>query len=163
VAATFRDATRMVTLMAAAMSQADFNVDKLAARAAEGGTTLTELADTLVRDHGLSFRSAHSIAAAVLKAQTATPNASLSSVVSTASAGVLGKALDYQEADLQRIMSPAHFVQVRTTFGGPSPAETGRAIGESGRKLEADRESWQVRQEQLTAAEQKLSARAKAL
>ena len=32
---------------------------RLAARAGDGGTTLTELADTLVRDHGLPFRSAH--------------------------------------------------------------------------------------------------------
>ena len=66
VASMFRDATRMVTLVAAAMRLADFDVEKLQARAAEGGTTLTELADTLVRDHGLPFRQAHAIAALLL-------------------------------------------------------------------------------------------------
>ena len=40
------------------------------ARAGEGGTTLTELADTLVRDHGLPFRTAHAIAARLLKARS---------------------------------------------------------------------------------------------
>jgi argininosuccinate lyase len=69
----FHDATRMVTLIAAAMRLADFNVDRLAARAGEGGTTLTELADTLVRDHGLPFRSAHAISALLLKARTEDP------------------------------------------------------------------------------------------
>ena len=55
------------------MRLADFDVAKLASRAALGGTTLTELADTLVRDHGLSFRSAHAIAASLLKARTEDP------------------------------------------------------------------------------------------
>ena len=62
------------------------------------------------------------------------------SSLSAASKAQLGHALDYSEVDLQRIMSPAHFVAVRTTYGGPAPKETGRAIGESRRKLEADGE-----------------------
>src|SRR5689334_15369645 len=111
VASMFRDATRMVALIAAAMRLADFNVEKLASRAGEHGTTLTELADTLVRDHGLPFRSAHAIAALLLKARTADPNVSLSSALSTASAATLGRALEYSEADLKRIMSPEHFVE----------------------------------------------------
>jgi argininosuccinate lyase len=163
VASTFRDATRMVTLLGAAMTLADFDVERLASRAAIGGTTLTELADTLVRDHGLPFRSAHAIAAALLKAQTADPSAPLAGELSKASASVLGRALDYGEADLQRIMSPAHFIEVRTTYGGPAPKETTRAIGESRRKLETDRESWQMRHERLTNAEAQLADRLKAL
>ena len=163
VASMFRDATRMVTIVGAAMTLADFDVEKLASRAAVGGTTLTELADTLVRDHGVSFRSAHAIAAAVLKAQTSNSSVALSSALSTASAAVLGKPLDYSEAELQRIMSPANFVAVRTTHGGPAPSETTRAIGESSRSLERDRESWQLRRERLAAAEAKLAARVKAL
>jgi argininosuccinate lyase len=163
VASTFRDATRMVTLLGAAMMLADFDVERLASRAATGGTTLTELADTLVRDHGLPFRSAHSIAAALLKAQTANPNAPLAGELAKASASVLGHALEYSEPDLQRIMSPAHFVDVRTTYGGPAPKETTRAIGESRRKLDTDRESWQLRKERLAKAESQLAERVRAL
>ena len=163
VAAMFRDATRMVTLVAAAMSEADFDVEKLASRADVGGTTLTELADTLVRDHGLSFRSAHAIAASLLKARTLDPNVPLSTALAEASATVLGRSLDYTEADLQRILSPGHFVRVRTTYGGPAPNETGRAIGESQRKLGADRESWQARRHDLDNAAALLVARVKAV
>jgi argininosuccinate lyase len=163
VAAMFRDATRMVTLVAAAMRLADFDRDKLASRAAVGGTTLTELADTLVRDHGLSFRNAHAIAALLLKARTEDPQAPLSMTLSKASAAILGTPLEYSEADLEKILSPAHFVQVRTTHGGPSPREAGRAIGESRRKLIDDRESWQGRRERLAAAEARLAAKVKAL
>ncbi len=163
VASMFRDATRMVTLVGAAMSDADFDVEKLASRADAGGTTLTELADTLVRDHGVSFRSAHAIAAALLKAQTADPGVALSPALARASTAVLGRALDYSDADLRRILSPRHFVEVRTTYGGPAPGEAARAIAESHRKLSADRESWQARRQQLDNADALLQQRVKAL
>src|SRR5919106_1751199 len=107
VASMFRDATRTVTLVGGAMRLADFNVDRLAERAGEGGTTLTELADTLVRDHGLPFRSAHAIAALLLKARTEDPAVALSGALSKASLAILGRSLDYTEAELQRTMSPS--------------------------------------------------------
>src|SRR5687768_2315921 len=163
VASMFRDATRMVTLVAAAMRLADFNVEKLAERAGEGGTTLTELADTLVRDHGLPFRSAHAIAALLLKARTEDPAAALSGALAKASNAILGRALEYSEADLQRIMSPRHFVEVRTTHGGPAPAATSRAITESARLLQRDRDAWSARRFRLNQAETSLEARAQAL
>src|SRR5712691_68846 len=59
VASMFRDAVRAVTLVAAALKDAEFDVVRLDAQAAVGGTTLTELADHLVRQHGLPFTAAH--------------------------------------------------------------------------------------------------------
>ena len=158
VASMFRDATRMVMLVAAAMRLADFDVARLAERADVGGTTFTELADTLVRDHGLPFSSAHGIAALLLKARIEDPNVSLSRALAKASAAILGRALDYTEADLQKIMSPAHFVTVRTTHGGPAPKETARAIAESNRLLARDREAWKSRRDDLAKAEANLAA-----
>jgi argininosuccinate lyase len=163
VASMFRDATRMVSLVAAAMRLADFNVERLASRAADGGTTLTELADTLVRDHGMPFRNAHAIAALLLKARTEDPDVALSVALSTASTAVLGRALDYSEEQLQTIMSPAHFVTVRTTHGGPAPSETGRAIAVSVRLLQSDREAWKARRAHLARAEAALTSLAAAL
>ena len=163
VASMFRDATRTVTLVAAAMRLAEFDVQRLAARAGDGGTTLTELADTLVRDHGLPFRSAHAIAALLLKARIEDPDVALSSALSKASKAILGRPLDYSDADLNRIMSPAHFVTVRTTHGGPAPSETTRAIAASKRLLQDDREKWKTRREHLQRAETLLTASAQAL
>jgi argininosuccinate lyase len=163
VASMFRDATRMVTLVAAAMRQADFNTERLAARAADGGTTLTELADTLVRDHGLPFRNAHAIAALLLEARTGDPTGPLSEALATASSAILGRALVYSEDDLQRILSPRHFVEVRTTHGGPAPSETSRAITESARLLQRDRERWRSQRARLDQAQAELTARAGAL
>jgi argininosuccinate lyase len=163
IASMFRDAIRAVTLVAATMRGADFHVERLAARAGEGGTTLTELADTLVRDHGLSFRTAHGIAALLLKARTEDPGALLSVALAKASQAIVGRTLSYTENELQTIMSPRHFVEVRTTWGGPAPSETLRALKQSDEALARDRAAWQARRDRLTEAERTLRDRVNAL
>ena len=62
VASMFEDATRAVTLVAAAMATAAFNRERMAERARLGWITVTELADTLTRDHGVPFRTSHAVA-----------------------------------------------------------------------------------------------------
>ena len=163
VASMFRDATRTLTLVAAAMRGADFDVARLASRAGEGGTTLTELADTLVREEDLPFRTAHGIAALLLKARIEDPGASLSEALAKASKALLGRSLDYSDDLLATVMSPQHFVFVRRTFGGPAPEETARAAAASRRQLEADRDGWQKRRDHLAQAERRLADRVKAL
>ena len=163
VASMFRDATRTMTLVAATMRDADFDVARLASRAGEGGTTLTELADTLVRDEGIPFKKAHSIAAQVLRARTEDPDASLSGTLAESAAALLGKRIDYPEERLRQIMSPRYFVEIRRTLGGPAPEETARAIAESRRLLERDRASWQARRDHLASAERQLDAGVRAL
>jgi argininosuccinate lyase len=159
----FRDAMRMVALVAAAMKDASFDVERLSGRAGEGGTTLTELADTLVRDHGLPFRTAHGIAALLLKARIEDPGASLSDALQKASKALLGYQLNYSEPQLRTILSPRHFVDVRRTLGGPAPAETDRAISVSKCALADDRLAWQRRREALTQADTALAGRAREL
>jgi argininosuccinate lyase len=163
VASMYRDATRAVTLVAAAMRGADFDVPKLASRAGVGGTTLTELADTLVRDHGLPFKSSHAIAALLLKARTEDPDAKLAEALAKASAAILGHTLVYTEEQLQAVMSPRHFIEVRTTYGGPAPSETLRALDASRASLASDTAEWQSRREALAAAERHLRAAVDAL
>jgi argininosuccinate lyase len=163
VASMFRDATRTVTLVAATMRGADFDVERLGARAGVGGTTLTELADTLVREQDLPFKTAHSIAALLLKARNEDPDASLSQALAKASGALMGRSLVYSDEKLQHIMSPRYFVEVRRTLGGPSPDESTRALGESSAAHERDRAAWQRRREQLARAEQLLEERVRQL
>ena len=86
----FRDATRSVKLVAAAMRTAEFDADRLEKRAADGWTTLTELADTLVRDHGLSFKTAHRIAGGLMAARQRQPARPLTDLLAEVSGDVLG-------------------------------------------------------------------------
>ena len=84
-------------------------------------------------------------------------------LLATASQAILGRTITYSEAALTEIMSPAHFVKVRTTWGGPAPSEISRAIGESRNVLSADRSQWQQRHEHLDRSEATLKQRVKAL
>src|SRR5439155_11158885 len=102
----FRDATRAVKLIAAAMRTAGFDAVRLEARAADGWTTLTELADTLVRDRGLPFRTAHAVAARLVSARQREPERPLSALVAEASRELFGSAVEYTDAMLAEILSP---------------------------------------------------------
>jgi argininosuccinate lyase len=139
VHAMFRDATRTVKLLSAAMQSAEFDSANLEAHAADGWTTLTELADTLVREHGVSFKVAHAIAARLATARASRPGEPLASLLAEASAELLGAPIVYSEPDLKDILSAHHFIAVRRTLGGPAPEETARALAVSCRQLEADK------------------------
>jgi argininosuccinate lyase len=163
VASMFRDALRAVTLAAAAMRGAEFDVARLEARAAEGGTTSTELADHLVRTHGIPFSAAHAIAARLLQAHRERPDAPLGATLATVSGDLLGVPLQYSDAQIAQIMSARHFVEVRRTHGGPSPSETGRAVDASREKLATDRRWSTAKRAAIAAADRALRARSLAL
>jgi len=163
VFAMFRDATRAVKLVASAMMSATFDAKRLGARAADGWTTLTELADTLVRDHGLPFRTAHGIAQRLMQERDKDPSVSLSWTLAKASTELLGAALKYDEAALAEMLSAKHFVDVRRTLGGPAPDETARAAAVSRQHLEADETWWNAATSALNAAERRLAERSAAL
>ena len=163
VFAMFRDATRTVNLVAAAMSSAEFDAAKLEARAGDGWSTLTELADTLVRDHDLPFRKAHAIAAHFVGGRQRYPDRRFAELLTDASTEVLGHALSYTEEQLARILSPRHFVEIRKTFGGPAPDETARAAKVSRQQLDADEAWWAAATDALVKAEQTLAERSAAL
>ena len=162
VYSVFRDAKRAVTLVGAAMAGAEFDVPKLAARAREGWITITELADTLTRDHGLAFRTSHAITTRVV-AELRSGQAGMAEALARAATAVIGRTLPYDEAALARILSPQHFVAVRTTPGGPAPEETARALGVAREALAADQAWLDGRTGALRAAEAELARQAAAL
>ena len=163
VSSMFRDALRAVRLVAAAMQTAEFDPERLEARAAEGGTTLTELADTLSRDHDIPFKTAHRIAARVLQTVNENRAADLQSVLAAVCLQYVGRTLPYTRDDLSRILSPRHFVEVRRTLGGPAPEETERALAASQQLLERDHIWLTDRRRAASAAEGRLRERTAAL
>jgi argininosuccinate lyase len=159
----FRDAVRAVELVAAAMTTAEFDGPRLEARAGDGWTTLTELADTLVREHGLPFRLAHAISRRLIALRENDARRPLAELLSEASVGFLDRPLVYSDEALSAILSARHFVEVRKTLGGPAPEETARAAEVSRQKLGAD-ETWREDAlNRLREAHMKLAERSAAL
>jgi argininosuccinate lyase len=140
VANAFGDASRAVSLVAAALRGATFNVEKMRQRAGMHGVSITELADTLARDHGVAFRLGHGIAARMVSGME-TGAASRSDLLRQASREVLGREIVIEEATLARLLSPEHFVRIRRTTGGPAPDVVAAAIARSEAQLVADRDA----------------------
>ena len=159
----FKDALRAVRIVAAALRTAQFDAARLEARAGDGWTTLTELADTLVREQGIPFSAAHAISAKFVAARQHDPARRLADILREASAKVLPAPLEYSEQALEDILSPRHFVMIRRTYGGPAPDETRRAAAVSNTVLEED-QAWLTGElEALASARRRLMERAAAL
>ncbi len=134
----YADAARAVQLVAAAMATATFNRERLAARAREGWITVTELADTLTRNHDVPFKTSHRIATQFVAECSRGDGRSQQDVLRAISSEVIGREVRLSADQLATVLSPEHFVDVRTTPGGPAVAETTRAVAQSREHLAAD-------------------------
>jgi argininosuccinate lyase len=139
VHATFRDATRAIALVAASLRDAELDVERMRHRAEEGWITVTELADTLVRDSNIPFGAGHTIAARLIERVRRDPSTSLATALAEVAKAVTGRVFKYDDARLREILSPAHFIRIRATPGGPAPALTAAAIDASTELLDRDR------------------------
>ena len=124
----FEHARRALSLLAAVLADAEVNVDRLRERAGQNFITVTEVADTLVREAGLPFAKAHEIVHRGVK--VARDEEEL--VKAIADEGLL------DEVTLRRAVDPVHFVAIRSIIGGPAPEETARAIEAARSGLAAD-------------------------
>jgi len=163
VLAMFKDAARMVGLVAAAMSTAQFDRARLAELAGKGWITVTELADTLAREHGVPFKKSHEIAARLVAEATKDPDRPLPDILAGVSKELLGRAIAYTPEALTALLSASHFVAVRTTPGGPAPSETARAATASAKRLVADQAWLEETAARLRAADDRLNAAASRL
>jgi argininosuccinate lyase len=142
------DAAGMVYgLLAAVLESATFNVEGMAKRAGEGNTTTTALADALVKDFGVPFRSAHTIVSRIVTRTHTGDLPITAALLNEISGEVLGAPLQVTEQFVQQALDPWTFVNVRTIPGGPAPATTRAALtasrerfNEDVQRLDADRE-----------------------
>jgi argininosuccinate lyase len=149
----FRDAARAVRLLATAVAAAEFDVARMRERAAANWVSVTELADALVREHGLSFGEAHEIVSDLVRHSRQTGAAEGAGAALAAAARAHDRRIEYSDADLARILSPAHFVEVRRTPGGPSPGVMREALAASRARLEADAGRASTLRQALASAE----------
>src|SRR6266496_3138336 len=115
---TFEHGLAFLRLADAALATCEFDREKLAARATEGFTTATEIADTLVRQSGLSFRQAHRVASAIVRRSNGDPSAVITGLVTSAAEEAIGRHVALTSEQLQAALDPWAFVRARTIPGG---------------------------------------------
>jgi argininosuccinate lyase len=154
---TFDDAHRSLELLAGILTEVDFDVAKMAAAAEGSFLTVTELADTLVRSTGMSFRVAHEIVSQGVKEldghyDAEKMAASVERILAT-------NHPQYPVPNplvLRQALQAAYFVAIRGIPGGPAPEALEPEIDRAGRQLGADRAWLQNAVDRLEGARQRI-------
>jgi argininosuccinate lyase len=127
----FTSAGRVLDLLATLIASIRIDKDRVAGNISRSCITITELADSLVRLEGLSFRQAHEVAASVARTVVAEKGelsthgfAPFLAAFKTAT----GRKPTFGQERFAEIVSPEHFVAVRTRFGGPALAPLSAAL-----------------------------------
>jgi argininosuccinate lyase len=102
-----------------------FDLPRLEKMAAEGFSTATELADSLVRKTGMPFRTAHKIVA-MLAAQGRRPSMQDLDDAALQLAAPMPSRSGFGQHDLEEALDPRSNVGLRSATGGPAPVETAR-------------------------------------
>lgn len=122
--AAFESGGRMLRLLTAFLPACQINIGNVARNTDAACITITELADTLVRDEGLTFRQAHEITATTAQAVIAAglPLGGGFTAFAEAFRREAGRDTALSEDRFQTVTSAHHFVTVRNRPGGPAPA-----------------------------------------
>jgi argininosuccinate lyase len=115
------DCLRSLRLIAGALGGAQFNKEQMLRRASANFITATELADTLVREEGLSFRIAHRIVSSAVRICQDRESGSLAEIVAEIAPGILSRPLRLTVAQMKLAADPKRFVEIRGIPGGPGP------------------------------------------
>lgn len=133
----FTDAVRALKLLAGTMRSVEVDRAALARRARKDFLTVTELADTLVRREGLSFREAHHLVAKTVRECGSNDDpAAIAATLVTLQPG-----LKLSRAEIETALDPENFVRIRNVEGGPAPERTAEAIARA-RAAQNEMESW---------------------
>lgn len=148
-------------LLDAVLASATWNVEHLAARAAEGFTTATELADTLVRQAHLPYRVAHRVVAQLVRQALAhgiAPRDVRAAQLDAAAQQVVGRALGLSDDVVREALDARHFVATRAILGGPAPQAMRALLARYAAQLERDTAWWDARRAQLAHAAERLQS-----
>jgi argininosuccinate lyase len=129
-------ARQSIPLLAGMVGSAAFDTDRMASEAGRGFSTATELADVLVRDYGLAFRTAHRIVGRAVRHGSLDLVTLEGAAHEAASLSLAERGLTQERID--EVLDPRHSVAVRNLPGGPAPAAVARQIEEQRALLAGD-------------------------
>lgn len=156
----------MLHLYSAVIDTLTVNEAHLRERAIAGFTTVTELADTLVREAKLPFRQAHSIVSGMVTyalQNNLSPNELTSDIMRQVSVEKIGHEVALSDEMIKKALDPQAFVDIRTVMGGTSAKATSAVFNKIESWIEQDKASCRVFTKRLEAANQLLSDEVQAI
>tara|TARA_B100000427_G_scaffold138294_1_gene115044 strand:- start:862 stop:2013 length:1152 start_codon:yes stop_codon:yes gene_type:complete len=146
-------AIRGATVAQVVVSKAQPRAKRMAELVRANFSTATDLADLLVRDAGYSFREAHHLVGAVVRAamkQGLAADLITSSFIAEIAERTFGWQVDLDPDAVDRTTDPARAVQARQDTGGPSRHDLDNLFDSLDRALDRDRK---ILQTAITAQE----------
>jgi argininosuccinate lyase len=116
----FEDGERSVRLLTGLLSEAEFNTSRMAAAADENFLPVTELADTLVRIAGLSFRTAHTVVSLAVRELKGNYDPEAMTDIVGRELAAMPDASAVARNQIREALSAKNFVAVRRVLGGPA-------------------------------------------
>lgn len=152
---------RALLLLGDMLESAEFNTERMAQEAGKGFSTATELADVLVRDFGLPFRTAHGIVGRAVRLGTL----DLETLEAAAKemAGCSLKERGLTEEKIAAALDPGYGVSVRRAPGGPAPGATAAAIASRREQCTRDEKQVTMIREKIDTAQAEMMKRARRL
>ena len=158
----FAAGERLLRLLAGFLDAGRINIEKVRAHIDAACITITELAETLVRTDGISFRQAHEVSAALARRVVAEKE-KLSTIpylaFVEAHANAIGRAPTLTEGEFRRVTTPEHFVAVRERLGGPGPQALADSLGRYRTQLDQCRAALEAATAAMIQADQLLASR----
>jgi argininosuccinate lyase len=161
---TFQYAARVVVLLTNVLKSMTIDEERALSLCRTSGVTLTELADWLVAQYQLPFRSAHRVVSQVASRLRQQPSRrsgepwieAVCELTAKFSRQFLGKEIRIFPKEMSHILDPVRFVAVRQVLGGPAPKTVERTI-RSCLKWNSGRQHWLMeKQAQLKSYQKNL-------
>ena len=151
-------------LLSDALRDMGVNEDRMLEYAQIGFGTMTEVADTIVRESGRSFRVAHTIVGDTVstaiqdgkKADEVTPE-----MLEEAAQSLLSEPLGVSREAIAKALDARENIRLRTVVGGPAPAELHRMLSQRRAHFAEESDQLANERERLADLEQQLRADAR--
>jgi argininosuccinate lyase len=158
---TFDRARAALRFMRGVLATLTVKTDLMRERAGANFTQATQLADAIVQQRDLAFRTAHRIVGKLVRTcleRGVPPAAVTSAMLDDAAVAILGRPLKLSPAALRTALDVGHILRTRTMPGAPGTREVRRMLRGRARRIAKEKAWLDGHTQTLGTARQKLEA-----
>ncbi len=155
----FDETSSIVNVMRGVMGAMIVRAEEMERNCASEFSGSTEIANCLVEEIGLDFRSAYTVVANTVRQASErglSPKDVNSAMIDVISTEVLGRPVGLTEAQVRMALDPRGNVEKKRTVGCPSKSEMARMLESRSEQLSVSRDTHQERLNRLTLADDHL-------
>ncbi|MDY7083363.1 MAG: lyase family protein, partial [Halobacteria archaeon] len=150
----FETTRESVRVIRGAVETADFDEETMEESVSSGFTGATELADVLVRETGMAFRTAHHIVGKIASEAGDDGNGVDAETVNEVASEVTGDEIDIDDKTVEDALDARRNVELRDSLG--APGEIAEALEQARENLDEDLDTLNKLEENLTTSKDSL-------